>query len=118
MPKPEPCPAGTPRRCLLKPDVVFFDELIPPAALLGSAELMEGADLMLVVGTSCEVYPAADLPRQVRQQGGRIVEINLEPAPDLAPDLLLQGKFGEVMPALVDAWERLRAADSGATSPR
>jgi len=109
MPRPEPCPAGAPGRCLLKPDVVFFDEQIPPEALLGSEALLGGADLVLVVGTSCEVYPAADLPRQVRQQGGRIVEINLEPAAGLAPDLLLQGRFGEVMPAVVDAWERMRA---------
>jgi NAD-dependent deacetylase len=109
MPRPEPCPAGLPERCLLKPDVVFFDEQIPPAALLGSTALVEGADLMLVIGTSCEVYPAADLPQEVRQQGGRIVEINLEPAQSLDPDLLLQGRFGEVVPALVDAWERLKA---------
>ena len=109
MPRPEPCPAGTPERCLLKPDVVFFDEQIPTAALLGSTALVDGADLILVIGTSCEVYPAADLPGQVRQQGGRIVEINLEPAQHLGPDLLLQGRFGQVVPALVAAWERLKA---------
>jgi NAD-dependent deacetylase len=109
MPRPEPCPAGTPSRCLIKPDVVFFDEELPAAAVAESARLVHGADLMLVIGTSCEVYPAADLPRRVREQGGRIVEINLDPAQDLNPDLLLQGRFGEVVPELVAAWERLRA---------
>jgi len=109
MPRPDPCPEGTPTRCLLKPDVVFFDEGIPPEAVAASAGLVSGADLMLVIGTSCEVYPAADLPRQVRAQGGALIEINLDPAADLHPDLLVQGRFGEVVPALVDAWARLKA---------
>jgi NAD-dependent deacetylase len=108
MPRPEPCPAGRPDRCILKPDVVLFDEMIPPAAVEASTTLVQGADLILVIGTSCEVYPAADLPRQVRAQGGMIVEINLDPASDLYPDLLLQGRFGEIVPLLVDAWELLR----------
>jgi NAD-dependent deacetylase len=109
IPRPDPCPAEAPERCMLKPDVVFFDEMIPPAAVSASAELIQGADLILVIGTSCEVFPAADLPRQVRGQGGAIVEINLEPASDLNPDLLLQGRFGQVMPAVLEAWERLKA---------
>ena len=108
MPQPDPCPSATPDQCMLKPDVVFFDEMIPPSAVEASAQLVIGADLILVIGTSCEVYPAADLPRQVRAQGGAIVEINLEPASDLNPDLLLQGRSGEVVPAVVEAWERLR----------
>jgi NAD-dependent deacetylase len=107
MPRPEPCPAGTPQRCLLKPDVIFFDEEISQTVLRESAALVSGADLMLVIGTSCEVYPAALLPEQVREHGGRVIEINLEPAEGLDPDLLLQGRFGEIVPRLVEAWERL-----------
>jgi len=109
MPRPDPCPEGHRERCLLKPDVVFFDEEIPAHAVAASAELIRGADLMVVMGTSCEVYPAADLPRQVRAGGGAIVEINLQPAADLHPDLLVQGRFAEVVPAIVDAWARLKA---------
>jgi NAD-dependent deacetylase len=93
---------------VLKPDVVFFDEMIPRAAQRGAAQLTAGAELVLVAGTSCEVYPAADIPWQVRRQGGRIIEINLEPAAELQADLVLQGGFSEVMGALLAHWSELR----------
>lgn len=103
MPQPGAC--GQSARpgaatCILKPDVVFFDEMIPQEAVLASERLLQDADLILVIGTSCEVYPAAGFPAQVRQQGGKVIEINLVPAEGLRPDLLLQGKFGEILPAL------------------
>jgi NAD-dependent deacetylase len=103
MPQPVGCeqparPGST--SCVLKPDVVFFDEMIPLEAVAASERLVDGADLILVIGTSCEVYPAAEIPAQVRRQGGKVIEINLVPADGLRPDLLLQGKFGEVLPAL------------------
>jgi NAD-dependent protein deacetylase/lipoamidase len=103
MPRPDPCPHQPDNpspRCILKPDVVLFDEAIPDDAVTGAARLVDQADLILVIGTSCEVYPAADIPWQVRRQGGRIVEINLDPAQDLRPDLLLQGSFAQIVPAL------------------
>ena len=92
---------------ILKPDVVFFDEMIPPQALTGTERLVDGADLILVVGTSCEVYPAAGIPWQVRQQGGRIVEINLEPARELPSDVVLAGKSATLLPAIVEKWKHL-----------
>jgi NAD-dependent deacetylase len=85
---------------ILKPDVVFFDEMIPPQALIDTERLLAGADLILVIGTSCEVYPAAEIPRQVRRQGGRIIEINLEPAEDLESDLVFAEKCSAVLPLL------------------
>jgi NAD-dependent deacetylase len=115
-PREEISGLGMPPRCracefILKPDVVLFDETIPSQALEGSAELLDGADLVLVIGTSCEVYPASMIPMQVRRWGGRIIEINLEPALDLRADLVLEGKFSQVMPALLAAWrERRRSA--------
>ncbi|HUJ74060.1 MAG TPA: NAD-dependent deacylase [bacterium] len=111
MPRAPGCAEQAPRGgppCLLKPDVVLFDELIPLAAQAEAAELVEQADLILVIGTSCEVYPAAEIPRQVRRAGGRVVEINLEPAQDLRPDVLLQGRFSELVPALAQAWHGLK----------
>jgi NAD-dependent deacetylase len=103
MPRPSGCAHATQAggsNCVLKPDVVFFDEMIPPAAVAASVRLVADADLILVIGTSCEVYPAAGLPSQVRDQGGKVIEINLVRAEDLHPDLLLEGKFGELLPAL------------------
>lgn len=112
MGMPPRCEAGAPGEpcgAILKPDVVFFDEAIPPAAIAQAAELVKDAELVLVAGTSCEVFPASDIPRRVRGQGGRVIELNLEPAAALAPDILLQGRFGEIMPKLTARWEELRA---------
>lgn len=111
---------GMPPRCdagdagaicgaVLKPDVVFFDEAIPRQAIADSMQLVADADVVLVAGTSCEVYPASEIPRQVRGQGGRVIEINLEPAAALRPDILLQGRFGELLPRLKARWEGLKA---------
>ena len=113
MPLPGDCGrapgAGGGKPCVLKPDVVFFDEMIPPEAHLNASRLVEGADLILVAGTSCEVYPAADIPQQVRRQGGRVIEINLEPAPALAADLVLQGPFAKMAASLRRSWDELKS---------
>ena len=61
----------------LKPNVVLFQEAV--RGLDEIEGLLEGADLMLVVGTSAQVYPAAILPTVVKRQGGLIYEFNLEP---------------------------------------
>ena len=94
---------------ILKPDVVFFDEMIPPRALIEAERLVQGAELILVVGTSCEVFPAAEIPFQVRRQGGKIVEINLEPAEALASDLVLDDKCAAVLPAIASRVRSLLA---------
>lgn len=68
-------PRGMPRcECgqVLKPDVVLFGEYLPAAALARADELAAGADLMLCVGSSLEVYPIADLPMRALASGGRI----------------------------------------------
>lgn len=95
-------PLCTGCRSVLKPDVVFFDEQIPPKALLDTEELLCGVDLLLVVGTSCEVMPAALIPRQVLGQGGNLIEINLVPVLAGTARISLAGKFTEVMSAIVD----------------
>jgi len=102
-----------PPRCdncaaVLKPDVVFFGEAIPPAALAESTRAAEQARLMLVIGTSANVYPAADMPRLTRQAGGRVLEINLEKTPltgNIA-DLTIFAPADEVLPEIV---RRLRS---------
>lgn len=71
---------------LIKPDVVFFGEEIPPAANSQAWELAERTDLLLIIGTSASVVPASYLPHIAKQHGARLVEINLEPT-DLTPHL-------------------------------
>ncbi|HEX2094954.1 MAG TPA: NAD-dependent deacylase [Longimicrobiaceae bacterium] len=105
---PPPCPrCGSP----LRPDVVWFGEVLPEDATARAWRLAEECDVMLVVGTSGLVYPAADLPRVARRAGARIVEVNPEPS-GITPlaDVFLQGTAGTVLPALVDGVRRERAA--------
>ncbi|MBU0479974.1 MAG: Sir2 family NAD-dependent protein deacetylase [Proteobacteria bacterium] len=93
-PLPPPCPVCA---RLLKPDIVFFDELIPDDALVDAGELVAGADCLIVAGTSCQVMPAARIPGDVSRQGGTIIEINREPTLGPLADLVLTGAFVEIM---------------------
>ncbi len=73
-----------PPRCacggVLKPDVVFFGENIPQSARLAAEEAIDRADLLLVIGSTGEVYPAASLPYRAAERGARIIEINPLPS--------------------------------------
>lgn len=61
---------------VLKPDIVFFDELLPEGAMERAEELAEQARLLLVVGSSLEVYPVADLPHRTLASGGKVAVVN------------------------------------------
>lgn len=63
---------------VLKPNCIFFGEEIPQRAWLESRREIEAADVVIVVGSTGEVYPAASLPHQAAGNGARIVEINPE----------------------------------------
>ena len=83
---------------ILKPDVVFFDELLPEGALERAQELAEEARLLLVVGSSLEVHPVADLPRATLAAGGRVAVLNRTPTwVDAHAALVLRGSAGEVL---------------------
>ena len=86
---------------ILKPDIIFFDEMIPEPVLQETQELLAGTELLLVVGTSCQVQPAVHIPYQVHNNGGRIIEINLEPVLTELAAVSLQGSFTQVVEQLV-----------------
>lgn len=99
-------PAFVPRcRCggPFKPDIAFFGESLPEGAYMKSVELMAGADVLLVLGTSLTVSPANRLPRHTLQAGGKVFIVNaqatcLDPyAAGRWPDL---GEFAERVLAL------------------
>lgn len=73
---------GIPPRCgcgaILKPDIIFFGEQIPRAAMETAESEAEAAAVLVVVGTSAEVTPACGIPLLARRQGALIVEINPE----------------------------------------
>ena len=64
---------------IIKPDIVFFGESLPEDALAQSEQHARKADLMLVLGSSLTVYPAAAIPEVTLQSGGKIVIINASP---------------------------------------
>ncbi len=71
------CDCGQP----LKPDVVLFGEHLPPDALAEAQRLASGADLLLCIGSSLEVYPVAQLPALTLEAGGDIAIITQGPTP-------------------------------------
>jgi NAD-dependent deacetylase len=99
-------------RCssLLKPDVVFFGEPIPWEAQSISFKESNSCSLVLVIGTSAVVYPAASIPITAKERGATVVEINMERTPltDQVSDYLLAGSAGEIVPALVEEVKRLK----------
>lgn len=93
------CPrCGAPMR----PSIVWFGELLPEREWMRARMVMSAADVVLVVGTSAEVYPAAGLIDIARAGGAKIVIVNTEPtvASSLA-DLELLGPSGEILPELL-----------------
>lgn len=87
---------------LLRPGVVWFGEPLPRLVFDDAVRAAQGCDLLLVCGTSAQVYPAAGLIDVARRGGARVVEINIESTPYSASvDLALQGPCGELLPALI-----------------
>ncbi|MCP4362437.1 MAG: NAD-dependent deacylase [Chloroflexi bacterium] len=98
-----------PPRCpqcdsLLRPDVVWFGESLPAAALHTAINAAQTADLFFSIGTSALVQPAASLPIEAMQNNVVTVEINLQATP-ITPYVthVLSGPAGEILPALLTA---------------
>jgi NAD-dependent deacetylase len=95
--------AASPRcGAVVKPDVVFFDELLPEHELERAGELASEARLLLVVGSSLEVYPVADLPAVTLAAGGLVAVVNQGPTwVDSSAALKVDESAGEVLGATV-----------------
>jgi NAD-dependent deacetylase len=110
--RPQDLPAGEPPRCpgcgsWLRPDVVWFGEMLDPALLGAAEEAVAGADALLVVGTSGLVYPAAGLPLRARRAGARVIVVNPQPTEiDPVADVVVSGAAGVVLPALLAGADR------------
>ena len=105
----------------LKPNMVLFGEDI--REMRSIEQIIAGCDLLLVIGTSAQVHPAAVLPGQVKAHGGLVYEFNLEPTAltrgrvgagwgagrgscGAQSDYLVQGPAGVTVPFLVDSVEQ------------
>lgn len=89
---------------LVKPDFIFFGEPIPVAAYQASVEAANKSEVMIVIGTTGEVFPAAQIPSMAKSNGATIIEINLNPSlltRDLT-DIFLPGKASEMMARILN----------------
>ena len=95
---------------LLRPDVIMFGELIDVACLQRSQMLASTCDVILVVGTSATVEPAAYLPIIAKRSGAAVIEINPEKTPlsRHTSDITLLGEAGATMRELVTAVKEYR----------
>jgi NAD-dependent deacetylase len=104
---PPVCPACG---AILKPDVVFFGELLPEAAIDRAFELARRARLLLVVGSALEVHPVAGLPSETIGAGGELAIVNQGATHlDGRASLRIAEPAGEVLPAVSDALRQQRA---------
>jgi NAD-dependent deacetylase len=89
--------------------------MIPPEALGRSQDIAARCDVMLVIGTSAIVQPAASMPIIARESGAVVIEINPEPTPltGVISSYLIQGKAGEVMNGIVSGLESTTARTEG-----
>ena len=85
----------------MRPDVVWFGEMLPPAALEAVSEAACGCEVFLSIGTSSLVYPAAALPYGALESGAALVEVNPSETPlTRHATFTIPGRAGEVLPNL------------------
>jgi NAD-dependent deacetylase len=85
----------------LKPTAVFFGEPMPEGAVVEAQRLASKADVMLVVGSSLVVFPAAEIPLFAVRAGAPLVIVNAEETPlDRLAEVVIRGRAGEVLPEI------------------
>jgi NAD-dependent deacetylase len=92
---------------MLRPGVVWFGEYLPEKELQAAFRAAEQCDLLLTIGTSSQVYPAAALPEIARNAGAAVIEVNIEETPfTILATRHLRGEAGTILPMLVAAYRR------------
>lgn len=102
---PPRCACGS----LLRPDVVWFGEIPPVEGIERSAGAIAMCDVILVVGTSGEVYPVAGFPAAARAAGATVIDVNTAATPiSRIAEVFIAARAGDALPALVEAVGRRR----------
>lgn len=96
---------------LVRPAVVWFGEMLPGRVTQRAYLVTESCDVMLVVGTSGVVYPAAQLPQLAKNLGAAVIDVNPEynPIAEIA-DVVLQKPGGKILPRLVAHLKEVRSS--------
>jgi NAD-dependent deacetylase len=94
----------------VKPNAVFFGEAIPSMALMRANQESQTCDLMLVIGTSANVYPVASMPEIAKRGGARVVEVNPSETAftGYISDYILKGPSGEVLDRVIEKVKELK----------
>ena len=101
---PPHCDCGA----LARPDIVWFGEALPVGVWNRAFRAVQSAEILLVIGTSGVVYPAADLVPLALAQKAKVVEINPDETPfSETVDCALGGPAGEILPQLIPQPDRL-----------
>ena len=88
---------------ILKPNIVFFSEILPEGLFEAATERAESADLFMVIGSTLIVHPAADIPARAYHSGAKLVIINLSPTSlDYQAAVLIRAKAGETMAKVIN----------------
>ncbi|MFA4915142.1 MAG: NAD-dependent deacylase [Syntrophales bacterium] len=88
---------------ILKPDAVFFGETLPEETLTNATHYSSTCELLIVIGSSLVVYPAAYMPAYAKRAGAKLVIINNSPTPyDSTSDVIINDSAGEVMSRIVE----------------
>ncbi|MBN2428933.1 MAG: Sir2 family NAD-dependent protein deacetylase [Deltaproteobacteria bacterium] len=88
---------------LIKPDTVSFGQAMPQDVMAEAFSLAETCDLLLMIGSSLEVHPAASIPPAAHQYGARLIFINRTRTPlDHLADILFRESAGEILEAIVN----------------
>jgi NAD-dependent deacetylase len=87
----------------MKPNVILFGEQLPLDVLNSAWQEASACDLMLVVGSSLNVEPVADLPLTAHSHGARLIILNYQPTHlDDRADVLIHADLAEVLPLIAD----------------
>ena len=85
-------------RGILKPDAVFFEEALAQETLQEAIRRAQNCDLLIVIGSTLIIYPAAYIPAYARAAGATLAIVNLAPTPfDHDAEVIIRGKAGEIM---------------------
>lgn len=94
---------------LIRPDVVWFGEMLPFEALRFAEDCTMRSDVFFTIGTSAEVYPAALLPLMARKSGAYVAEINTKPTViSNEVNIVIEGKSGEILKELAETIKTIR----------
>jgi len=99
-------------RGILKPDAVFFGEALPQETLQEAIRRARNCDLLVVIGSTLLIYPAAYIPTYAKEAGATLAIINLTPTPfDDYSEVVIRAKAGETMSK---AMEKIRLHERSA----